>query len=373
MSDLRCRGCGSRDGEVVLDLGEQAPSEYFASLDAAGSDPTFPLRMWWCHGCRLAQLADDFCVPEEPTGQEPLALTRQRDDAVEVLARAGILRSGGAVVEFPSPHGGSFVDLFVRHGLRRAEREEPADVVVDGCFGLMHAPDQRAALEQRSARLAPGGTLVLQFYSLAAMLRGQQWNMLRHGHYAYHSAPVMCQALEQLGLRIVLGRTFPLYGGTVLLAATTGGPAGDAGPGRPDGVEAVLETERAAGVLDVDAASALQASASATATRLRSFLLGEHERGARVFGYGAASRAISLFGLAGVDEKLVLGVADASAGKQGCRMPGTRVPVISPDELVAQAPDVVLVLVPDLMIEVQRMLPEIALAGGRWVDAEEIR
>lgn len=367
MTDLRCRACGSQDGEVVLDLGARAPSEFFACLDADWPDPLFPLRMWWCRDCRLAQLADDFSVPEEPTGQEPAALTTQRTEAVEVLARAGILGSGGVVAEFPSPHGGSFVELFGRHGLRRAGRDEPADVVVDGCFGLMHAPDQRVALEQRVARLAPGGTLVLQFHSLAAMLREQQWNMLRHGHFAYYSAPVMCRALEQLGLRILLARTFPLYGGTVLLAAGAGAVAG-----RPDGVAAVLDGEREVGVLDIGTVRGLQASASATATRLRTFLIEERERGVRVFGYGAASRAISLFGLADVDEKLVLGVADAAVAKQGCRVPGTRVPVISPEELVAEAPDVVLVLVPDLLPEVRTLLPEVALGGGRWATVEDI-
>jgi hypothetical protein len=357
----------------VLDLGAQAPSEFFAPLDAHWPDPTFPLRMWWCHGCRLAQLADDFRVPEEPSGQEPLALTTQRAEAVEILARAGILRAGGAVAEFPSPHGGSFVELCVRHGMRRAGRDEPADVVVDGCFGLMHAPDQRTAIEQRVARLADGGTLVLQFYSFAAMVRGQQWNMLRHGHFAYHSAPVMCEALERLGLRTVLARSFPLYGGTVLLAATAGALVGDLAPGRADEVGSVLDAERAAGVLEADAARGLQASASADADRLRSFLLGERDKGTRVFGYGAASRAVSLFGLADVDEKLVLGVADASVAKQGCRMPGTRVPVISPRELVAQAPDVVLVLVPDLLPEVQKKLPEVVIGGGCWVDVEKVQ
>jgi hypothetical protein len=192
--------------------------------------------------------------------------------------------------------------------------------------------------------------------------------MLRHGHFAYYSAPVMCRALEKLGLRTVLARSYPLYGGTVLLAASAGVAAG-----QPDDVGSLLDAEQAAGVLDVGAARGLQASASATATGLRSFLVAQQERGARVFGYGAASRAVSLFGLADVDEKLVLGVADASAAKQGCRMPGTRVPVISPDELVAQAPDIVLVLVPDLMPEVRRTLPEIALGGGRWVDPGAIR
>jgi len=39
---------------------------------------------------------------------------------------------------------------------------------------------------------------------------------------------------------------------------------------------------------------------------------------------------------------------------------------------VSDAPDVVLVLVPDLLPEVRRALPQVALGGGRWIDVETI-
>ena len=39
------------------------------------------------------------------------------------------------------------------------------------CFGLMHAADQRAALAERAARLAPGGVLLLQYHALSTIIR----------------------------------------------------------------------------------------------------------------------------------------------------------------------------------------------------------
>lgn len=50
-------------------------------------------------------------------------------------------------------------------------------------------------------------------------------------------------------------------------------------------------------------------------------------------------------------------------------MPGTDVPVVAPDELVAARPDVVLLFVSDLLDEVRAALPQIEASGGRWVDA----
>ena len=65
-------------------------------------------------------------------------------------------------------------------------------------------------------------------------------------------------------------------------------------------------------------------------------------------------------------------VADASPAKQGRRMPGTRIPVISPTELIERAPDAVLLFVPDLLDEVRSCYPEVEHAGGRWVDVETL-
>jgi hypothetical protein len=48
-------------------------------------------------------------------------------------------------------------------------------------------------------------------------------------------------------------------------------------------------------------------------------------------------------------------------------MSGSRIPIVSPDELVAKRPDKVLLFVPDLLNEVRRTLPEIEHYGGRWV------
>jgi len=365
-----CRFCGSTIGEKVLDLGRQPPSEHFAPLLAPEPDPGFPLRMWWCARCRLAQLADTADVPEEPVGIEPAALAEQRVAAVEWLLEERLLPAAGRVAEFPSPHGGSFAELLGRVGLSvapaGARAEEPADVVLDGCFGLMHASDQRAALAARVDRLSAGGVLVLQFHSLAAIMRHEQWSALRHGHFAYYSTPALCGMLGQFGLTAIAARRFPLYGGTVCLAASRA--AGRARPGSLAGLRAVLADERSEGVLDVATLRGLRGAAVRTAGQLRDYLSTARAGGTRVLAYGAASRAVALLNLAGLDERLLPGVADASPVKWGRRMPGTRIPVITPAELVERSPDVVLVLLPELLPEARAGLPGIERAGGRWVE-----
>lgn len=361
MGETACRFCRSRDGAVVLDLGRQPASELFPALDGPAEDATFPLRLWLCSSCGLAQLADDLDVPEDVQGAEPAALVEQRVAAVGSLVADGILPQTGTVAEFPSPHGGTWLGLLAEQGLSRASDDEAADVVVDCCFGLMHESDQRAALAVRAARLRPGGVLVLAFHSLAAVIEGAQWNAVRHGHFGYYSTPAMRGMLEAVGLTTVGAWRFALYGGTVVLAATADGL-----PARA--VEDLSRRELAVGVTDAAVLSRLQDSVSITTEGLREFVRAERAAGRTVYGYAAASRAVALLCLAGLDSRLLSGVADASPAKRGTRMPGTDIPVIGTAELIAARPDVVLMFVSDVMDEARAALPQIEAAGGRWVD-----
>ena len=363
-----CRACRGTAGHLVLDLGLQPACDYFPRFDDPGPDPVYPLQMWLCSSCGLAQLLADPTIPEEPRGTEPAALVAQAADAVARVAEAGLLPDGGVVLEYGSPHGGSWLDLLAARGLVPSARGGQADVIVD-CFGMMHAADQRAALAERAERLAPGGVLLLQYHALSTILAGGQWNALRHGHYAYYSTTALTAMLAQARLRALTAWRFDLYGGTVLLAATRDGDR----PGQPDGlVESLVSEDIDVGVRDPGTFARLQRQVRVHARAVHDWLAAQRAAGTTVLGYGAASRAVALLCQAHVDHTLLPAVIDASPAKQGLRMPGTDIPVAAPAELAARSPAAVLLFVPDLLSEVRSAYPEVEKAGGCWVDAETL-
>jgi hypothetical protein len=361
---------------VVLDLGDQPAADNFPPAGDPGPDPVHPLQMWLCARCGLAQLLTDPTTPEEPRGAEPAALVEQAANAVGRVAGAGWLPAGATAAEYGSPHGGSWLGLLADRGLTVVD-DGPADVILD-CFGMMHAPDQAAAIAERAARLRPGGVVLLQFHSLATIVRHGQWNSLRHGHFAYYSTTALVPLLASAGLAARSAWTFDLYSGTVLLAATRAGddpPGGGpvAGVPGPDGsVEALLADERALRVDDPERVRHLQRDAEAHASSLRSWLDGQRSAGRTVLGYGAASRAVALLCRARIDRTLLSAVGDASPAKQGRRMPATDVPVVAPADVVAARPDAVALFLPDLLAEVRARLPEVEAAGGAWVDVDTL-
>jgi SAM-dependent methyltransferase len=369
VGEIGCRACKATNGDLVLDLGLQPACDYFPRRDDPGPDPVYPLQMWLCASCGLAQLATDSTTPEEPRGAEPAAVVAQAADAVSQAAAAGLLWHGASVAEYGSPHGGSWLGLLTRRGLTPVSDGEQADVIID-CFGMMHAADQAAALAERAARLTPGGVLLLQYHSLDAIIKFGQWNALRHGHYAYYSTSALTTMLAGHGLSPLAAWRFDMYGGTVLLAAgrDASGPFG----GQAESVRALLGEDEGTGVRDPVVLAGLQHAAASRATGLRSFLAAQRSAGCSILGYAAASRAVALMCKAGLDSLLMPAIVDASPAKQGLRMPGTDIPVVGPAELVARRPDTVVLFLADLRPEVQASYPEVEERGGRWVDADAL-
>jgi hypothetical protein len=363
-----CRACRGTAGDMVLDLGLQPACDYFPRSSDPGPDPVYPLQMWLCAGCGLAQLLSDPTTPEEPRGTEPRALAAQAAEAVGLASAVGLLPDGGTVAEYGSPHGGSWLGLLAARGLKPVTHDRPADVIVD-CFGMMHAADQAAALDERAGCLARGGVLMLQYHSLDAIIRLGQWNVLRHGHYAYYSTTALASLLARHGLMPRSAWQFDLYGGTVLLAASH---AADGLSAPDESVRSLLAAEACTGVRDPAVLRRLQHDSQQRANGLRALLTAKWSAGRAVLGYGAASRAVALLRAAGIDSSLLPAVVDASPAKQGLRMPGTDIPVIGPGDLAARRPADVILFVADLLAEVRASYPEVEDNGGSWVAADAL-
>jgi len=187
--------------------------------------------------------------------------------------------------------------------------------------------------------------------SLDAIIRGGQWNALQHGYYAYYSAAALSAMLAAQGFRASRAWQFDLYGGTVLLAACRDGEM----PGAADGsVHARGPAARRAG----------QGAATARLAGRRAVGRAHRAR------HGAASRAVALLRCAEADQSVVQAVADASPAKQGRRMPGTDIPVVSPAQLAGYRPSAVALFLANLLPEVCAAYPEAEAAGGRWVTVE---
>ena len=341
-----CILCGSRDGVIVLDLGAQPSPRHWPLPTDPLPDPTHALAMRLCRGCGLAQLdADDTTEPEVPV-PEPQAVVDQARQAVADLGRLGHLAGRATVVEFGSPHGGSWLPL-----LDLTPTDGPADLVVDS-FGLMHGRDLPAVLARHAEALAGDGLAVFLIQPLGDIVAQRTWTALRHGHHGYFTLTSLRTALGTVGLTPISVLRYDLYGGVAVVLASRGG--------EPDaGLLAAYDDEARRGLATPEGLACLADAVSASTNQLRSYLEGHRAAGTRLFAYGAASKAVAELAMMGEAAGAILAVGDASPAKQGRCMPGSRVPVISPAELIAANPEEVLLLLPDLHDELLATHPQL--------------
>jgi hypothetical protein len=350
-----CRACEGGTLSRVLDFGNVPAPDYFplVSEPADAGEACHGLAIDLCDACGLTQLAEDDTAVEEARGVEPQALRDQAEVAVKQVAAAGWLR-GSTVLEFDSPHSGTWIPLVAEYGFTATASD--ADVVLD-CFGIMHESNQRASFAQRAQATAKDGVLLIQYQPIVTIVQQGQWNALRHGHFAYYSLTTLTRLLGAVGMSVASAWEFDLYGGTVLVAAVHGTVEPD------ESVRRILATEEAMSITDPRTVGRLQSLADEDVSSLRSWLEDESTAGHTVFAYAAASKAVSLFSRAGISTRLVTAVADASPAKHGRRMPGTDIPIVAPADLLAAKPDRVLLTLPDLLPEVSTRFPEL---DGRW-------
>jgi SAM-dependent methyltransferase len=222
-----------------------------------------------------------------------------------------------------------------------------ADLLIDN-FLLSHLPDPGAGLRAYADLLAPGGHLVLELDHVLTTIGGRQFDAFRHGHFSYISLTWLSRALQAQGLRIIDAEEFSAYGGALRVFAR----AMKGSPDPSSSVEAILAREQQLGLGVASTYSAFGAEVLAHRWELRDHLAARRDAQAVVAGYGAPSRATTLLNFAGVTPDLLPFTADASPGKWGHVIPGARIPIVSPEELVARRPTDILILVWDLESEV---------------------
>jgi hypothetical protein len=230
---------------------------------------------------------------------------------------------------------------------------------------LAHVPDINDFLGGFATLLKPTGVATFEFPHLLALMAGNQFDTLYHEHYSYLSLTAVNTLCERNGLHVFDVSELPTHGGSLRVFVQRQ----DGVQTRTPAVAQMLDKELGAGVKTRAFYTTLAPAAERIKFQLLDFLLKAKADGKRVVGYGAAAKGNTLLNYAGVKSDLIAWVADANPHKQGKFLPGSRIPVVSPEQLVGEKPDYVLVLPWNLLKEVSEQLAPVRAWGGRFVIA----
>ncbi|MTJ83901.1 MAG: class I SAM-dependent methyltransferase [Telmatospirillum sp.] len=398
-----CRHCGSRLEQTFLDLGFAPPSNsYLSTEDLNAPELFFPLRLKFCEECWLVQ-TEDYPERERLFCKDYAYFSSTSKDWLDHAARYVErvvdqlnLGAGSHVIEVAS-NDGYLLKNFVKKGIaclgieptemtanaaeaqgipvirkffgRDLAEELASDgLVADLVIGnnvLAHVPEINDFSVGIKKVLKKGGTFTFEFPHLLKLVEECQFDTVYHEHFSYLSLFVVDRILSATGLRIFDVEMLPTHGGSLRI---WGGHSDDERPNLPS-VDALLETERHAGLLDGRAYSGFQPRVNRIKDELVAFLIEQKRARKKVAAYGAAAKGNTLLNYAGIRQDLLPFVCDAAPSKQGKFLPGSHIPIFSPDMLVSYNPDYLLLLPWNLEEELRRVNGHLLDRGTRIVTA----
>jgi len=399
VTETTCRFCNAPLEAVFADLGmSPLANSYLAPEQANAMEPFYPLRALVCGSCFLVQL-EEFETPQAIFGDyayfssySSTWLEHSERYVQEMIDRWG-LDGSSHVVELASNDGyllqyfaarqvpvlgiepaanvakvalqkgiPTLVEFFGVETARSLAEGSQADLLL-GNNVLAHVPDLNDFVGGMKVLLKAGGVITMEFPHLLKLIDLKQWDTIYHEHFSYLSFQTVSRVFAHHGLRLFDVQELPTHGGSLRIF---GCHHDDAGKEQSDAASQLLERERAAGFEHLETYTGYGQRVEQDKREILSFLIELKAKGLRIVGYGAPAKGNTLLNYCGIGTDFVDYTCDLNPHKQGHFLPGTHIPIRSPEAIREDQPDVVLILPWNLKDEIVEQLSFIREWGGQF-------
>jgi SAM-dependent methyltransferase len=228
---------------------------------------------------------------------------------------------------------------------------------------LAHVPDINDFVDGFRILLKPTGLVTFEFPSLHRQIAGNQFDTIYHEHFSYLSLLAVEQVMSKHGLRVFDVEELPTHGGSLRVFVCH-----QDGPHQPTaGLAAQRRRESEFGLHEHRVYHEFSRQVVNIKAQVLEFFLSARREGKSVAGYGAPAKGNTLLNYCGVGPEFLSYTVDRSPHKQGMLLPGSRIPIMPPDEIMKTKPDYVFILPWNLRSEISEQMAEIRTWGGRFV------
>ncbi len=375
----KCRICGNTHLECVLDLGEQMLTGIFPHVKNEELT-SGPLRLMKCIGndetCGLLQLEHSYDLDEMygenygyRSGLNP-SMVKHLNKKVEKILNKVELKEGDLVVDigsndsttlqaYPSsgsilvgidPTGVKFHEFYPKHinlisdffssSLLEKHFPKKKAKVITSLSMFYDLEDPLAFMQEIYNVIADDGIWLLEQSYMPIMLYKNSYDTVCHEHLEYYSLKQIKWMADRVGFKIIDVEFNDANGGSfsIMVSKSLGDKS------IIPSVQKILDDERENGLDRLDPYQVFAKNIAKSKQDLLNFIENAKTEGKTIAALGASTKGNVLLQFCGLTKNEITFIGEVNADKFGAFTPGTGIPIIPEDELLAMKPDYLLVL-----------------------------
>ena len=373
----KCQICNSNKLNLILDLGHQPLCDTLLTKEMLNQpETTYPLRMFWCEECSLAQL--DYCVDGNvvfhPDYPYRTGVTKELVEYLNSMSNSLIskynLKHNDLIVDLGS-NDGTLLAGFKEHGMKvlgveptniskianqsgieTVQKFFTADIAneVKTKYGgasmiiptnmFAHMASIGEVMSGIEALLKDNGVFVFENHYLLDVIQGGQFDTIYHEHLRTYSLKSLIKLFSYYDFTITDVERGSRYGGNIRVHVTKG-------KNRPvsENVTTLLDLEEDSGLYKLETYRKFAERVKKAKKDFVNFLLKVKNDGKTVVANSCPGRSVTLLNYYGVDTDLIPYIAEQPTSlKLGMFLPGKLIPVINNEILVKEQPYYVILL-----------------------------
>lgn len=366
----RCQISGSSELKSILFIGFLPPVNTMAEIGTRPFEqPSYPAELLYCPESKLVQLGliVDPAILFPPhyayTSGTTKILRENFSELYEEVMSLHPLKAEDLVVDVGS-NDGTLLSNFHQKGLRTCGVEptnayklalEKGIPSINAFFGptaaelvtakhgkakvvtatnvFAHIENIHEIIESVLSMLEDDGVFITESHYLLSLIETLQYDTIYHEHLRYYSIQSLSYLFEMHGLEIIHAKKIPTHGGSIRVYASMKGKRKI-----NKSVQEFHSLEEE--YLTWDKFLAFRQRVSKSKLDLLALLKEIKDKGSKVYGIGAPSRASTLVNYVGLDDSIIDCVLEIKGSyKIGKYMPGTLIPVLDESKLFEDQPE----------------------------------
>lgn len=390
MENKQCRFCGKELKHTMVDLGlSPISNEYVSKENVDSGQYYYSLHVMVCEDCYLSQVME-YKAPEQIFSDYKYfssfstSWLEHCSKYVDMIVKKLSLDKNSMVYEIAC-NDGYLLQYFQPYGIpvcgvepaqnvaeeakkkgipvevefwgentakQISESRGKADLII-GNNVLAHVPDINSFVHGICIALKETGTVTMEFPHLLKLIKLNQFDTIYQEHFSYFSLLTVCKIFEKHGMKIYDVEELTTHGGSLRIYATH---ITNEAYGISTNVEKILLDEKEYGFEKMETYEHFSDSVKKIKRNSCKLLIELKEKGKKIAAFGAAAKGNTFLNYCGIGKEYIDFVADSSIPKQGLYLPGTRIPIVSPDKIREEKPDYIVLLAWNLKDEFSELL-----------------